>query len=393
MDIVKQAMFVLAMNVRALPQRLGTSMVIIVGIAGVVGVMISVLAMGAGLLETQRTTARDDRVVVVRSGATDEASSSLSREAATTAMDAPGVKRDAAGKAIASAEPIVVASLPAAGGKGDAQVVIRGLGPNALALRPEIHVIQGRLFQPGVNELIVGEKAATWFSGLGIGRQVMIRGTAWSVVGIFSSHSAHDSALLTDAETLMSAFKKNEYQSVTLQLESPQSIQRFQDSLRSSSALPVEVFEERDFYTRQSTTLNTVLEVIAYVVGGIMAFGAVFAALNVMYSAVSARAVEIATLRGIGYGPDAMVIAVLIETLALALVGGALGALLAWAVFNGHDLSTVGGGGTQLVFELAVTPQIVVIGIAWACVIGLLGGLWPALQAARVPVVVAIRSA
>jgi putative ABC transport system permease protein len=393
MNVLKQTMFVLAMNIRALPRRLGTASVIIIGIAGVVAVLISVLAMAAGLVETQRTTARNDRVVVVRNGASDEASSILSRAAATTAMDAPGVKHDAAGKPIASAEAIVVTSLPVSGGKTEAQAIIRGLGPNAAALRPEIHIIAGRMFQPGLNELIVGQKAASWFKGLGTGQQVSIRGTSWTVVGIFASHSAHDSALFTDAETLMSAFGKNEYQSITVQLESPESLARYQDSLKIDSSLPIEVFTERDFFTRQSAMLNTVLNVIAYVVGGIMAFGAVFAAVNVMYSAVSARAVEIATLRGIGYEPDAMIIAVMLEALALALIGGAVGALLSWLVFNGYDLSTISGGGTQLVFELAVTPRIVTIGIAWACAIGLFGGLWPALQAARLPIVVAIRSA
>jgi putative ABC transport system permease protein len=392
-SLLKQTKFVLAINIRALPQRLGTSSVIIIGIAGVVAVLISVLAMGAGLVETLRTTAQDDRVIVVRNGASDEASSILSRGAVTTALDAPGIKHDASGKPIASAEAIVIANLPVAGGSSEAQVVIRGVGPSATVLRPEIHIVAGRIFHPGVNELIVGQKAAAWFKGLGLGAHVSIRGTNWIVVGVFASHGSHDSALFTDVGTLMSAFNRNEYQSITAQLESAQSLPRFAESLKVDSSLPVEVFSEREFFTKQSALLNTVLEVIAYVVGGIMAFGAVFAAVNVMYSAVSARAVEIATLRGIGYGPDAMIIAILTETLVLALVGGAVGALLSWLVFNGFDLSTITGSGTQLVFALAVTPRIVMIGIVWACAIGLLGGLWPALQAARLPVVAAIRSA
>jgi putative ABC transport system permease protein len=391
MDIFKQAVFVLKMNARALRYRLGTSLVVVIGIAGVVAVLISVLAMAAGLGKTLQSTARDDRAVVMRNGASDETSSILSRDTATTAMDAAGVSRDSAGKPIASAEPIVVASLSIAGDSSAAQVSIRGLGPNAIALRPEIHITEGRMFRAGISELIVGKMATTRFKGLRIGDQPLLGGKRWTVVGVFSSGSAHDSALLADAETLMSAFGKNEFQSVTVQLDSPQSLQRYRDALKAAG-LPVEAFSEREFFERQSTTLKTVLNVIAYVVGGIMAFGAIFAALNIMYSAVSARAVEIATLRGIGYGPDAMVIAVLVETLALALVGGVVGALLSWLVFNGYDLSTISGSGAQLVFELAVTPGIVAIGVAWACVIGLIGGLLPALQAARLPVVVAIRS-
>jgi len=392
MDILKQAAFVLKMNVRALRHRLGTSLVVIIGIAGVVAVLISVLAMAAGLVKTLETSARDDRVVVVRNGATDETSSMLTRDTATTAMDAPGVKRDPSGNPIASAEAIVVASLPVAGDDTEAQVSIRGIGPNALTLRPEIRITEGRMFQSGLNELIVGERAGSRFQGLQVGDRPTVGGRNWIVVGTFASRSSHDSSLLTDAETLMSAFAKNEYQSLTVQLESPQAIDSYRESLRQASSLPVEVFAERDFFARQSKTLNSVLQVIAYVVGGIMAFGAVFAALNIMYSAVSARSVEIATLRGIGYGPDAMVIAVMVETLALALIGGIVGAALSWLAFNGYNLSTVSGSGAQLVFELAVTPKIVVIGVAWACVIGLLGGSFPALQAARLPVVVAIRS-
>lgn len=392
MDIVKQAIFVLKINVRALRQRIGTSLVVVIGISGVVAVLISVLAMAAGLVETLHMSARDDRAVVLRNGASDETSSMLSRSAATIAMDAAGVKRDSEGRPIASAEAIVVISLPLKEEGSEGQINVRGVGPYAGALRPEVLITAGRMFRPGLNELVVGELAASRFQGLELGDKPLVGGRTWTVVGIFSSSGAHDSTMLTDAETLMGAFSRNEYQSITVQLESPASLQAYRDSLRSGSSLPVEVFSEREFFAKQSKTLNIVLKVIAYVVGGIMAFGAIFAALNIMYSAVSARAVEIATLRGIGYGPDAMVIAVLVETLVLALMGGALGALLSWLAFNGYSLSTISGSGAQLVFELAVTPAIVAIGIAWACGIGLLGGLFPALQAARLPVVVAMRS-
>ncbi len=391
METLKQAATVLMMNVRALRQRMGTSVVIVIGIAGVAAVLISVLAMATGLVETLHASARDDRVVVVRNGASDETSSMLSRADTASAMDAPGVKHDAAGRPIASAEALVVATFPLAAAEGEADVSIRGVGANAAALRPEIHVTAGRTFRPGVKEVIVGRKAASLFRDLQVGAHPIIGGSPWTVVGTFASGSALDSTLLTDVETLMSAFSK-EYQSVTVQLESAQALQGYRDALKLGS-LPVEVFSEREFFERQSTTLNTALKILAYVVGGIMAFGAIVAALNIMYSAVSTRAVEIATLRAIGYGPDAMIIAVLVETLALALIGGVVGALLSWLVFNGYELSTIAGGGAQLAFELAVTPGIIIIGIAWACAIGLLGGLLPALQAARLPVVVALHSA
>jgi putative ABC transport system permease protein len=393
MSILKQAAFVLKMNVRALKQRTGTSLVIVIGIAGVVAVLISVLAMAAGLVKTLHTSAREDRAVVVRNGASDETDSMLTRNSVTTALDAPGIKRDAAGKAMASAEAIVVASLPVKSDGTEAQVIVRGVGANVLTVRPEIQLTSGRWFERGVNELLVGKNAASRFKGLQLGDRPVVGGRQWTVVGTFASDSSHDSALLTDAETLMNAFSKNEYQSITVRLDGPQSLQTYRDALKSSASLPVDVFSESEFFAKQSTMLNTVLKVIAYVVGGIMAFGAVFAALNIMYSAVSSRAVEIATLRGIGYGPDAMVIAVLIETLVLAFIGGICGALLSWFVFNGYHLSTIAGGGAQLVFQLVVTPGIAAIGILWACVIGLFGGLLPALKAARLPIVVAIRSA
>jgi putative ABC transport system permease protein len=355
-------------------------------------VLISVLAMAAGLNETLRSSARDDRAIVVRNGASDEAGSLVTREAALTIMDAPGIRRDPTGKPIASAEVIIITSLKLAGDGTEAQVSMRGVGPDGAALRPEVRIESGRMFHPGVNELIAGKRAGSRFADLKIGDEPLIGGQAWQVVGVFNSDSAHDSELLTDADTLMNAFGRNEYQSVTVQLESAGTLAKLRDSLRAVSSLPVEVFSEKDFFERQSTSLNKVLKVIAYVVGGIMAFGAIFAALNIMYSAVSARSVEIATLRGIGYGPDAMIIAVLAEALALAFLGGIVGALLSWLIFNGYDLSTVSGSGAQLVFELAVTPKIVIVGILWACVIGFIGGILPALQAARLPVAVAIRA-
>ncbi|HEY5761388.1 MAG TPA: ABC transporter permease, partial [Steroidobacter sp.] len=205
---------------------------------------------------------------------------------------------------------------------------------------------------------------------------------------------AHESSLMTDAETLNSIDQRGAFQSVTALLESPSSFQAFKDSLSANPALAVDVVREREYYQQQSKTMTTIISVIAYVVGGIMAVGAVFAALNTMYSAVSARLQEIATLRALGFGSTAMVMSVLAEALVLALIGGVIGAVLAWTFFNGNTVSTLGGNGGlgQLVFELSVSPQLMILGIVWACVIGILGGLFPALRAARLPVAMALRA-
>jgi putative ABC transport system permease protein len=251
------------------------------------------------------------------------------------------------------------------------------------------------MFKPAVTEVIVGKSAHAQFKGLNIGDVVTSRGANWKVVGIFDTGGdSHESSLMTDAETLISVDQRGAFQSVTAQLESAGAFQTFKDSLSANPSLSVEVVREREYYQQQSKTMSTIIKVIAYVVGGIMAVGAVFAALNTMYSAVSARLMEIATLRALGFGATAMVMSVLAEALVLALIGGAIGALIAWVFFNGNTVSTLGGAGGlgQLVFELSVSPQLMILGIVWACFIGVLGGLFPAMRAARLPVAVALRA-
>lgn len=277
----------------------------------------------------------------------------------------------------------------------EVNAALRGVGPKIQAVRPELKILKGRMFSPAVNEIIVGKSAHAQFRGLEIGDRITTRGATWTVVGIFASGGdSHESELLADAETVNSADRRGGFSSVTVMLESPAAFQRFKDSLTSNPALAVDVHKEREYYERQSKTISKVISVIAYVVGGIMAVGAIFGALNTMYSAVSSRLREIATLRAIGFGSTAMVLSVLAEALLLALIGGAIGAVLAWLFFNGHVVSTSSGGAAagQLVFELSVSPQLITIGVVWACVIGLIGGLFPAVRAARLPVATALRA-
>jgi putative ABC transport system permease protein len=391
--MLRQIRAVTWMNLTSIPQRFGTSSVIVVGIAGVVAVLISVLAMATGFKRTIVATGRDDRAIVLRGGSESELASTLSREATLTIMDAPGIRKDSAGKPIASAEAVVVVDMPKKSNDSGANVTIRGVGAQGMALRPEIHVVAGRVFQQGLRELIVGSGAQAQFKGLDVGSHIALRGSDWTIVGAFDSNGdSHESELLADGETVLSAYRRNLYQSVIVRLESKDSFAAFKSSLTTNPQLSVDVMREHDYYAKQSQRMSNVLSFIAYVVGGIMGVGALFGALNTMYSAVSVRSREIATLRAIGFGASAVVLSVLIEAMLLSIIGALIGAGLAWVFFNGNVVSTLGSNFTQVVFRLAVGPSLVVLGIVWACVIGLVGGLFPAIRAARLPVATALRA-
>jgi putative ABC transport system permease protein len=393
MSMLTQIRAVTWMNLTSIPQRLGTSSVIVVGIAGVVAVLISVLAMATGFNRTIIATGRDDRAIVLRGGSDSELASTLSREATLTIMDAPGIRKDSTGKPIASAEAVVIVDMPKKSNDSGANVTIRGVGAQAMALRPEIKLTAGRMFQRGLRELIVGLGAQAQFKGLDVGSHIALRGSDWTIVGAFASNGdSHESELLADGETVLSSYRRNLYQSVVVLLDSKESFAAFKNSLTTNPQLSVDVMREHDYYAHQSQRMSNVLSFIAYVVGGIMAVGALFGALNTMYSAVSVRSREIATLRAIGFGASAVVLSVLIEAMLLSVIGALIGAGLAWIFFNGNVVSTLGSNFTQVVFRLAVSPSLVVLGIIWACVIGLVGGLFPAIRAARLPVATALRA-
>jgi len=393
MNAFKQIGAVTSMSLRSLPLRLGTSSVIVIGIAGVVAVVVSVLAMATGFQHTVATTGREDRAIVLRGGSDSELASSISRENVLTILDAPGVRRNADGKPIASPEAVVIVDLPRKSNDSGANVTIRGVGSQAFVLRPEIKLVEGRMFRSGLRELIVGRGAQQQFKGLSVGEHIALRGSDWTIVGTFESGGdSHESELMADGETVLSAYRRNLYQSVIAQLESKDSLGAFKKALTSDPQLSVDVMSERQYYAQQSEQMSKVLSFVAYVVGGIMAIGALFGALNTMYSAVSTRSQEIATLRAIGFGSSPVVISVMLEALLLALIGAAIGSALAWLFFNGNAVSTLGGNFTQVVFRLTVTPALIALGVAWACCIGLIGGLFPAIRAARLPVATALRA-
>jgi putative ABC transport system permease protein len=388
MKLLRQIGAVTVMNLKSLPSRTSTSLVIVIGIAGVVAVLISVLAMSTGMIKTLKNSGRDDRVLVLRTGSSAEAASFVTREAARAIAESPGVKQDSEGEPLVSTDGFRMLTMRKKEDGTEVTTPLRGVGPQVAKVRPELKIVEGRMFHSAVNEVIVGKAAHAQFQGLNVGDKVTTRGAAWAVVGIFSTGGdSHESELLTDVETLNSAERRNGYSSLTVMLESPAAFQTFKESVTSNPALSVDVSKEREYYEQQSRNISQVISIIAYVVGGIMAVGAVFSALNTMYSAVSSRMREIATLRAIGFSSTAMVSSVLAEALVLSLLGGLIGAFLAWQFFNGYTVSTSGGNVMgQLIFDLSVSTPLVVTGVVWACAIGLIGGLFPALRAARLPV-------
>lgn len=391
--MIKQIFAVTAMNLRSLPQRAGTSWVIVIGIAVTVAVMVSVLAMAEGFTKTLKGTARADRAIVLRSGSEAELASTISREDTQTIMDAAGVRHDSKGRPVASAEAVVIVALPQKRDGVDANVTLRGIGPDAMAVRPEMRLVAGRMFKPAVREIIVGKSALAQFKGLELGGRIAFRDSEWTVVGVFESGGdAHESELLGDVETVLSAYRRNLFQSVSVMLESPAAFDQFKAALTTDPTLKAGVQRESEYYAAQSRALSKLLNLLAYFVGGIMALGACFGAINTMYTAVSTRTREIATLRAIGFGGVPIVVSVLVESLLLALIGSAIGSVAAWIFFDGNTVNTLGAGFTQVVFHLTVTASLLVSGVFLACTVGMLGGLLPAIRAARVPIASALRA-
>ena len=387
MSTARQILAVTGIGLRTIPQRLGPSLVVVVGMACVVAVTVSILSLSTGFMRTMSSTGRPDRALVLSRNAQYEGASTITRDNVPVIADAPGIRKAADGKAIVSADTMASVAVTKKSNGLDFFIDIRGIGPAGLALRPEITLINGRMFRPATHELIVGKSAQTAFEGLELGSKVQLPDGEWTVTGTFESGgNAFESGMLADAETLLSGLRANTFKSMTALLTDPGAFSRFKTALTTNPTLQVDVLRETDYLAVQSRDLNRFLSVVAYLVGGVMGLGALFGALNTLYSAVSTRSTEIATLRVFGFGAGAILISILAEALLLSLVGAAIGALLAWLAFNGN-LHAAG----SLVFRLTVTPALAGEGIAFACVVGLLGGLFPALRAARVPVAVALR--
>jgi putative ABC transport system permease protein len=394
----QQAAQVTGIGVSTLSQRLGSSAVIVVGIAGVVGVLVAMLAMANGYSETLRRSGGDDSAIVMRGASASEVSSVLGHDATVVIEQAPGVAKDEQGKPISSPELVVAANLPIKGGDPEqdvGSVTVRGIGDMAWKVRPNAKIIAGRKFTPGLRELVVGKGAQRQYAGIDVDREIKLGNQTWKVVGIFESKDAMESELWGDADVVGSTYRpngNNSRSSVFVRLTGADAFEPFKAALTSDPRLQVDVDTTSNYFGKQSEGTTKMITGIGYVVGGIMAIGALFGALNTMFAAVATRAREIATLRAIGFRGVPVVVAIMLETMLLALLGGALGGLIAWLIFNGYTASTMTAGTTgQLMFEFQVAPSVLWTGIKWALAIGFIGGLYPALRAARLPVTTALR--
>jgi putative ABC transport system permease protein len=380
------------MNLRSVPQRIGSSSVIVVGIAGVVAVLLSVFGLTRSLSGAVLATGSPDRAIVLRAGATGEFSSTLLVDAVATIKDAPGIARAADGTAAATADFVAAVNLLRKEDGARAGVAVRGVDAAFMTVRPEVKIINGRSFTPGLRELIVGRSALEQFQSVGVGDEVVLRDGRWTVVGVFESGAdANESGLLTDAATLLSGYQRTAVNSVTVRLTSEDAFDTFKNALTTNPTLSVSVERESDFYRRQSEEANQIFGLVGIAVGVFMGLGAIFAALNTMYSAVSVRTREIATLRAIGFGAGGVVVSVLTEALLLAFCGAAIGGGTAWLLFNGNTV-TLGDSTGSIVFEMQVTPGLLFLGVLIACAVGFMGGLLPAVRAARLPVATALRA-
>lgn len=388
-----QAVAVTLMNLRTVPQRLASSLVAVVGIAGVVAVFVGVLSIAEGFRKTMATTGSPDTAIVMRAGSDSEMVSILTRDDARIIEDAPGVLRTDAG-ALASAELFVIVDLPKRSNGLTANVPMRGVSARAFAIRKNIRIIEGRMYEPGRNELVAGRGAASQFGGVEVGKSLKFGQHTWTVVGIFDAGGTFsDSELWCDVAVLGPLYQRGTtYQTVYTKLETPTAFTRFKDALTTDPRVNLKVVRETEYFAEQSVTITTMITSIGGFIAILMGFGAVFGAVNTMYTAVAARTREIATLRALGFGGGPVVVSVLAESLALALVGGLIGGTLAYVAFNGYQTSTINWQTfSQVAFAFAVTPQLVVSGIAYSLVMGLLGGVLPAWRAARLPIVTALR--
>ncbi|TBR11493.1 MAG: ABC transporter permease [Lysobacter sp.] len=379
-------------GIAGLPQRAGASSVIVVGIAGVVGVLVAMLAMGEGFRTTLASTGGSDTAIILRGGSQAETNSVITRDQVPLIDALDGIRRGDDGRAVTSPELSQVVNLPSMADGTDANVQFRGVGPAAWALRPRLKIVQGRRFGAGLREVVVGRGAQKQFRGLEVGKQLKLANQAWTVVGVFESGDSHESELWADVDVLGPAYQRRAYQSVTVKLDGKSGIKRLKAALAGDPRLKLDVMTTHDYYAKQSEGLSRLIKGLGTVIGVIMALGAVFGALNSMYAAVAGRAREIATMRAIGFRGLPVVAAVMLETMLLALAGGVIGAFLAWLVFNGYSVSTLGNNFSQVVFQFRVSPELLWSGLKWALGIGLIGGLFPALRAARMQVTDALRA-
>jgi putative ABC transport system permease protein len=377
----------------SVPRRLGSVAATVIGIAGVVAVLVGILSMAVGFTIAMTASGSDDKAVVLRSGADSEMVSGLDHETTQIIADAAGVERGSNGP-LSSPELYVMINVPKRTTGTDANVPLRGVDPAAIPVRGNFKIMKGRMNEWGKSEVIAGVGAAQEFGGLDVGGKIKVGQSEWPVVGIFSAGGGTaESEIWTDGKLLQAAFNRGDtYQSVYVKLNSAGAFQQFKDSLTSDPRVNVKVARESEYFAEHSVVLTRLIDTLGLIIAALMAIGAVFGALNTMYSAVAARTREIATLRALGFGRSAIVVSLMLESLVLALAGGCLGGGLAYLAFNNFHTSTMNWQSfSQVAFAFRVTPGLLLQGMTWAAAIGLVGGLFPALRAARLPIATALR--
>jgi len=390
---IYQIFAVTRFSMRSIPQRKGSSIAAMFGIAGVVAVMVGVLSIAQGVMKTMNQSADGQNVVVLRSGSDSEMMSGLGGDDVRIIAEAPGIARDETG-ALASPELFVIINLPMQTTGTDANVPLRGVQNQAMKVRNDFRIFEGRMFEWGLNEVIVGIGAREQFSGLEVGLSIEVGQERWPVVGLFETGGGvAESEIWVDASVLQSAYRRgNSYQSVYAKLNSADVFNEFKDALTSDPRLNIKAIRESDYYASQSEIIYNLITGLGTLIAVIMGFGAVFGALNTMYTAVSARTREIATLRALGFHSLPVVISVVSESLLLAFSGGLIGAGLAWLAFDGFRTATLNWSSfSAITFAFDVNTGLLIQGIVFALLIGLVGGLFPAIRAARQPVAHALR--
>lgn len=380
-------------NIRSVRARWTSAIVAVVGIAGTVGVFVAMLSLANGFRATLVSSGSPDNALILRAGATSEMTSGVGLDAVKIIQDAPGIARGSDGPLL-TPEAVLMAPIPLISTGTDANVEVRGVSPNVLEIRKQVKIVQGRMFQPGLAELIVGKNANKTYAGLILGNKIRLGKMEWQVVGVFDAGgSAFDSEVWGDSHLLTAAYDRPDtfFQSATVHLTSPDALGPLKDVLTTDPRLNVDVTREIDYYSKQSRVMTTMITVLGTFVAAIMGIGAVFGALNTMYSAVADRGKEIATMRALGFGGPAVVFSFLLEALLISFVGGLLGCLAVLRL-NGLTTSTINFQTfSNLAFAFKITPGLLAGGIIFALIMGVLGGFFPAVRAARLPVATALR--
>jgi putative ABC transport system permease protein len=390
---LSQTAAVTLLNLRTIPQRLGSSGVAIIGIAGVVVVLVSVLSIASGFTAAMSEAGSPSRAMVMRSGADSEMTSGVSGTDSDLIRQAPGIRRDGQ-TALASSELYVIIDLPKISTGSPANVPMRGIGPQTLAVRDNASIVEGRMLEFGTNEVVVGRGASAQFQGLTLGSEIRSGQNSWSVVGIFEADGGvNETEIWCDVRVLQGAYRRgNTYQLVVARLDSSDTFDTFRDWLTANPQLNVQVRRETEYYAQQSRALSSLIQTVGFGIAALMGIGAVFGAILTMYTAVSTRSREIATLRALGFNASSVVVSVMAESLALAAIGGLIGGVIAFLAFNGYQTSTMNFQTfSQVAFAFRVTPALLLLGLIYALLMGLVGGLFPALRAARLPIPAALR--